>query len=51
MPRRGHRKPKPIIGDPSDPRGMAVKLAEFLELMRVKNYSYRTVGTRGSTLC
>ena len=46
MPRRGHRKPKPVIGDPSDPRGMAVKLAEFLEWMRVKNYSDRTVGNR-----
>jgi len=46
MPRRGFRKPKQAIGDPSDPRGMAVKLHEFLEWMRIKNYSERTVGNR-----
>jgi integrase/recombinase XerD len=46
MPKRGQRGPKPVIGDLSDPRGMAVKLSEFLEWMRVKNYSERTVGNR-----
>lgn len=46
MPKRGHRKPKPVIGDPSDPRGMAVKMAEFLDWMRIKNYSDRTIWNR-----
>ncbi|MDJ0766855.1 MAG: site-specific tyrosine recombinase XerC [Myxococcota bacterium] len=46
MPRRGYRKAKPVIGDPSDPRGMGVKLAEFLDWMRIKNLSDRTIGNR-----
>ncbi len=46
MPRRGYRKPKPVIGDPSDPRGMGVKLAEFLDWMHIKNFSDRTIGNR-----
>jgi integrase/recombinase XerD len=46
MPKRGYRKPKQVIGDPSDLHGMAVKLQEFLEWMRIKNYSDRTVGNR-----
>lgn len=46
MPAKGHRSPKRIIGDPSDPRGFAVLAAAFLEWMRVKNYSERTVGNR-----
>lgn len=39
-------KPKPPIGDPSDPQGMAVFRDRFLEWMRVKNYSEDTIGTR-----
>jgi integrase/recombinase XerD len=46
MPKRGQRGPKPVIGDLSDPRGMAVKMAEFLEWQRIKNYSERTIGNR-----
>jgi integrase/recombinase XerD len=46
MPRRGQRKPKRVIGNPEDPRGMAVKLSEFLNWLRVRNYSERTVGNR-----
>jgi integrase/recombinase XerD len=46
MPRKGHRNPKRVVGDPSDPRGFAVLGAAFLEWMRVKNYSERTVGNR-----
>ena len=46
MPKRGQRKPKPVIGDLSDLWGMAVKTAEFLEWLRVRNYSERTVGNR-----
>jgi integrase/recombinase XerD len=46
MPRKGERKVKRVVGDPSDPRGMAVMLSRFLEWMRVQNYSERTVGNR-----
>ena len=46
MPKRGRRNPKPVVGDLSDPRGMAVKMNEYLEWMRIKNYSERTVGNR-----
>ena len=46
MPRKGERKVKQVVGDPSDPRGMAVMLSRFLEWMRVQNYSERTVGNR-----
>lgn len=46
MPAKGHRNPKRVIGDPSDPRGFGVLTAEFLEWMRVTNYSDRTVGNR-----
>lgn len=46
MPRKGHRNPKRVVGDPSDPRGFAVLGAAFLEWMRIKNYSERTVSNR-----
>ncbi len=46
MPRRGTRKRKPPVGDPSDPQGMAARSAEYLEWMRTKNYSERTVENR-----
>ena len=46
MPRRGARKPRPVLGDPTDPRGFAVLTAEYLEWMRVKNYAPRTVENR-----
>jgi len=46
MPRRGTRRPKRAVGDPTDPQGMAVRLAEYLEWLRTKNYSERTVENR-----
>jgi integrase/recombinase XerD len=46
MPRRGTRRPKRAIGDPTDPQGMAVCLAEYLEWLRTKNYSERPVENR-----
>ncbi len=46
MPARGQRKPKTIIGDPTDPRGMARLSADYLEWMLVQNYSERTVEGR-----
>lgn len=50
MPRKGHRSPKRVVGDPSDPRGFAVLAAAFLDWMRIKNYSERTVGNRETYL-
>jgi integrase/recombinase XerD len=50
MPAKGHRSPKRIVGDPSDPRGFGVLTLAFLEWMRIKNYSERTVGNRESYL-
>ena len=50
MPRKGSRKPKVAIGDPNDPEGLYVWMKRFLESMRVKNYSARTVENRESYL-
>lgn len=50
MPRRGEEQPKKIVGDPSDPEGMAVRCAEFLEWMRMKNYSDHTVHGRRAAI-
>jgi integrase/recombinase XerD len=46
MPKRGHKKDKRVIGDLSDPRGMAVMSARYLEWLGVANYSQRTVENR-----
>jgi integrase/recombinase XerD len=46
VPRRGTRKPKAPVGDPTDPQGLAARCAEYLEWMRTKNYSERTVENR-----
>jgi len=45
MARKGQRKVKPALGDPSDPRGMATLLAAFLENLKVKGYTERSVAT------
>lgn len=50
MPRKGSRKPKVIVGDPNDPEGLYVWMNRFLEALRVKNYSSRTVENRESYL-
>ena len=46
MPARGTRRPRRVVGDPRDPRGMARLKEEFLEWMLAKNYSARTVENR-----
>ena len=46
MPRKGQRFDKPVIGNPDDPDGLAAYLLRFLEWMRIKNYSERTVTNR-----
>ncbi|TWT55521.1 site-specific tyrosine recombinase XerC [Allorhodopirellula solitaria] len=46
MPRKGDKQPPKQVGNLGDPQGMAVMLEKFLEWMRVKNYSERTVENR-----
>ncbi len=49
--RRGrHRKPPRVIGDPSIEDGFGVWVPRFLEWMKIRNYSPRTVGNRESYL-
>ena len=43
---KGRRAPARVVGDPTDPRGMAAMMARYLEWMRVRNYSDRTVDNR-----
>lgn len=50
MPKRGQRSNKPIVGDPSDPRGMARMRDAFLEWMASRNYSKATVRSRTTYL-
>ena len=50
MARKGYRKPKAAIGDPTDPDGFSVWLHRFLESLRVRNYSAATVVTREQQL-
>ncbi|MFC1641669.1 site-specific tyrosine recombinase XerC [Myxococcota bacterium] len=50
MPKRGSRKPKAPVGDPNDPDGLYVWMKRYLEALRVKNYSPRTVDNRESYL-
>ncbi len=46
MPRKGEHTPLPPIGDPSDPDNLYAYMLRFLEWLRVKNYSDRTVENR-----
>lgn len=46
MPRRGWRKPRPPVGDPADPKGLAVALRRYHEYMQIKNFTKSTVETR-----
>ncbi|MGH7213176.1 MAG: site-specific tyrosine recombinase XerC [Tepidisphaeraceae bacterium] len=46
MARKGRRKPAPVVGDPTDPRGMAAMRDRHLEHIAVRNYSPRTVEAR-----
>ena len=46
MPKKGQRFEKAIVGDPTDPRGMARYREMFFEWMRTANYSDRTIQNR-----
>lgn len=46
MPKKGSRKAKPVVGDPHDLEGMYAWMKRYLEALRVKNYSERTVENR-----
>jgi integrase/recombinase XerD len=46
MPRKGERKARVPIGDPSDAQGFAALLAAYLDWLRVRNYSEATVHNR-----
>ena len=46
MPRRGYRRPKEVLGDPTDARGFHVLLGRYEEWLRVKNYSKTTINGR-----
>ena len=50
MARKGYRKPKAVIGDPTDPEGFGVWEPRFLEWLLVRNYSEATVRTRDEQL-
>jgi integrase/recombinase XerD len=47
---KNNDKAKPPVGNPNDPLGMAVLLERFLEHLRVKNYSERTVENNQANL-
>jgi integrase/recombinase XerD len=46
MPKRGERRPKKALGDPTDPLGMGRLAEAFFTWMLTKNYSERTVANR-----
>lgn len=46
MPRKGFRKVKVVVGDPNDPEGFLVWTRRYLDWLRVRNYSARTVENR-----
>ncbi len=46
MARRGHRSPPSVAGNPLLARGLTARAEEFLESMRVKSYSERTIEAR-----
>jgi integrase/recombinase XerD len=50
MGKRGARKPKKVVGDPNDPEGLYCWMLRYLEALRVKNFSGRTVENRESYL-
>lgn len=50
MPKRGQAKPKPVLGDPTDPYGFATLLAQYLEWLTIKNFSPATVVGRAHYL-
>ena len=43
MPRKGYKRPETFAGDLSDAQGLAARLREYVEWMRVHNYSELTI--------
>lgn len=50
MPKRGSKKKRKPVGDPNDPDGLAVWMRRYLEALKTKNYSTRTIDNRESYL-
>lgn len=46
MPKKGYRKPRPVIGDASDRESMYAWMKRYLEWLLTKNYAARTVENR-----
>jgi len=46
MPKKGAILPKPVIGDPNDPDGMAAYLNRYLDWLQINNYSDATIKGR-----
>ncbi len=46
MPRKGWRKPRPEVGNPSDPAGMAAAQDKYIDYLKVTNFSEHTVELR-----
>ena len=50
MPKKGQHTPLPVIGPKNDPGSLYHQMLPFLQWMREKNYSERTVGNRETYL-
>lgn len=46
MPRRGETKPRPVVGDTSDPATMAFFVRRYTKWLKVRHYSPRTIENR-----
>jgi hypothetical protein len=46
MPKKGNKKERKPLGDPSDPQGFAVMAEEFFTSMQVTNYAEATIRNR-----
>ncbi len=43
MARKGDRKPKPVAGDPTEPKGLGALARTYLDALEVRNYSPETI--------
>jgi integrase/recombinase XerD len=50
MPKRGESKARPFIGDVNDEQGMGWRMLQYLEWMKVHNYSTETIGKQQTGL-
>lgn len=48
--KRGEKKAQPAVGDANDPEGLYAWMVRYLEALRVRNYSERTLENRESYL-